>query len=78
MTEMLVPTWMCHPETFDAAVVSDPVVKLAALKQLQSLVQTALSSLENEPLTRETQDAENATTTPPLSRRRRLTGSTDQ
>jgi hypothetical protein len=69
-----VPTWMCHPDTFDAAIVSNPIIELTALKQLQILVQSALSSLENEPLTRENQDAESATTTSPLSRRRDLTG----
>ena len=74
MREMLVPTWMCHPETFDAAIVSDPVMDLAALKQLHILVQTALSSLQNAPHTREEQDAEGTTTAPPLSRGRDLTG----
>jgi hypothetical protein len=74
MREMLVPTWMCHPATFDAAIVSDPVMDLAALKQLHILVQTALSSLQNAPHTREEQDAESTTTAPPLSRGRDLTG----
>lgn len=71
---MLVPTWMCHPDTFDAAIVSDPVIELAALKQLLILVETALTSLDNEFLLQENQDAENAATTSSVSRRRGLEG----
>jgi hypothetical protein len=38
---------------FDTAIVSDPVIDLAALTQLQILVQTALSSFQNAPHARE-------------------------
>jgi len=53
MTEMLVPTWMCHPQTFDALLTSEPVIDLKALHQLHILVHTALSSLLSELKARE-------------------------
>jgi hypothetical protein len=65
--DTLVPTWMCHPETFDPVIVSDPVIDLAALKQLQVLLQMALSSLHSDPQTRENPDVECETTASPLS-----------
>jgi hypothetical protein len=65
---------MCHPETFDAVIVSDPVIELAALKQLQVLVQMALSSLQCDPQPRENPDEESATTASPLSGGRDLSG----
>jgi hypothetical protein len=67
MVETLIPTWMCHPETFDPVIVSDPVIELTALKQLQVLVQMALSSLQSTPQPRENPDEECATTASPLS-----------
>lgn len=58
---------MCRPETFDAVIVSDPLIELAALTQLQVIVQMALSSLHSDPQTRENPDEECETTASPLS-----------
>ena len=69
MTETLVPTWMCHPATFDPHIVSEPVIALKALHQLHILMHTALSSSHSEPHAREEPDATCATTAAPLSHR---------
>ena len=76
--EALVPTWMFRPETFDAVIVSDPVIELAALTQLQVLVQMALSSLHSDPQPRENSDEECKTTASPLSSGRDLSSSPAQ